>query len=336
MRSYRLNGNGIENIKQASAGSVPQPGKGEIVVKMKAASLNYRDLLVLGGGYGKRKSGLVPLSDGAGEVVEAGEGVPEFKAGDRVALTFHVDWLAGRFNHRINAVGRGGGNIDGVLQEYVCVKAHEAVTLPSHLTFEEGATLPCAAVTAWTALKDNAELLPGDVVVVQGTGGVSVFALQFAKLFGARVVALSSTEKKLEWLRGLGADEAINYSKISDWDKAVLDITGGVGGDLVVEVGGGGTFGKSIAATRPGGRISVVGLLTGMPDPGSDFFARMVSIHPIRVGSREHFLEMNRAIDTHQVQPVVDSVFPFDEAVDAFRYFESRKHVGKVVINFNN
>ncbi|MCK9505603.1 MAG: NAD(P)-dependent alcohol dehydrogenase [Porticoccaceae bacterium] len=332
MKSYVLSGSDVDSIKQVSGVRPESPGNGEIIVKMRAASLNFRDLMVLTGLYGERKNNLVPLSDGAGEVVAVGAGVTEFGAGDRVALTFHLDWIGGKFSPSLNPIGRGGGDADGVLTEYVCVKASEAVLLPSYMSYEQGATLPCAAVTAWTALTQYDALCPGETVVVQGTGGVSIFALQMAKLFGARVIATSSSEEKLHTLKALGADDVINYRTRPDWDQAVLELTDGVGADVVVEVAGGETFAKSVAATRMGGRISVIGLLSGMPALDHNFFIRMQSIHPIRVGSREHFVAMNKALSTHRLKPLVDRVFHFSEAVEAFRYFEARQHLGKVVI----
>lgn len=335
MKTYVLGGEGLDGLAVTDIGRPPSPGRGQVLVRMRAASLNFRDLLVMNGAYGPRKPELIPLSDGAGEVEAVGDGVTCVRPGDRVALTFHLDWIAGAFVPALNPIGRGGGAADGVLAEYACVSQEEVVRLPEHLSFEQGATLPCAAVTAWTALCAYAPLTPGDTVLVQGSGGVSVFALQLAKLAGARVIATSSSTEKLARLRALGADEVIDYRRTPEWHTQVLDLTGGVGVDVVVEVGGAGTFAKSVAATRPGGRISVVGLLEGMPQIGPEFFLRMQSIHPIRVGSRAHFEDMNRAIGRHRVEPVIDRVFGFGEAVEAFRHLEGRRHFGKVVIRID-
>lgn len=332
MKAYVFSGDGLDRAALRDIDRPPSPGRGQVLVRMRAASLNFRDLLVLNGAYGERKPELVPLSDGAGNVEAVGDGVSRVRPGDRVALTYHLDWFAGAFGPGLNPIGRGGGAADGVLAEYVSVSQDEVVPLPEHLSFEQGATLPCAAVSAWTALCAYAPLTAGDTVLVQGSGGVSVFALQLAKLAGARVIATSSSSEKLARLRALGADELIDYRRTPDWHTQVLEMTGGVGVDLVVEVGGAGTFEKSVAATRVGGRISVVGLLEGMPRIGPEFFLRMQSIHPIRVGSRAHFEDMNRALGRHRVEPVIDRVFGFGEAIEAFRYFEGRRHFGKVVI----
>jgi NADPH:quinone reductase-like Zn-dependent oxidoreductase len=330
MLAYVLNGDGIEGLTQTRHADPVTPGPGEVLVKMRAASLNYRDLLVLSSLYRGRKQDLVPLSDGAGEIVALGPDITRHKVGDRVALTFHPGWIAGEFGDDFDSSGRGGGNIDGVLRQYALVSDYEVVILPDHLSFAEGATLPCAGVTAWTALTQYAPLLPGEVVVVQGTGGVSVFALQLAKLFGARVVGLSSNEEKRSLLTRLGADNAISYE---NWSEHVLELTGGRGADVVVEVVGGSSFAESVEATRLGGRISVVGALAGPPEIGMQFFRRMQSIHPVRVGSRAHLAGLVRALSGSQLKPVIDRRFELRDAVLAYEYFQSRRHVGKVVID---
>jgi len=332
MKSFIVTGTGISSIRPDTAIAPPQPGYGQVLVRIGAASLNFRDLLVAKGLYGPCKSNLIPLSDGAGEIVAVGDGVTRVRNGDRVALTFHLDWVGGAFGSSIKSAGRGAGNADGVLSECVCVSQDEVVHIPPHLTFEQAATLPCAAVTAWTALTAYASLMPGDTVLVQGTGGVSIFALQFAKLFGARVIVTSSSDEKLERMRALGADDLINYNQTTDWGSRAVELTNGIGVDVVVEVGGANTFSQSIKATRVGGRISVVGLLSGMPKLGPEFFLKMQSIHSIRVGSREHFERMNQAIISHRLEPIVDRVFDFDEAINAYLYFEDRSNFGKVVI----
>ncbi|MCW8196809.1 NAD(P)-dependent alcohol dehydrogenase [Proteobacteria bacterium 005FR1] len=332
MLAYVLNGEGVEGLTKTHQADPPAPGPGEVVVRMRAASLNYRDLLVLSSQYRGRKKDLVPLSDGAGEIVAVGPDVTKQNVGDRVALTFHPGWIAGEFGGDFDPSGRGGGNIDGVLRQYAVVRDFEVVKLPDYLSFAEGATLPCAGVTAWTALTHYAPLLPGEVVVVQGTGGVSLFALQLAKLFRAKIIGLSSNAEKRSLLVRLGADHAIGYES---WSEKVLELTDGRGADVVIEVVGGSGFVKSMAATRLGGRISVIGALAGSPEIDMQFFRRMQSIHPIRVGSRAHFLELVRALSGAQLKPAMDQRFAFRDAASAYEYFQSRRHTGKVVIDID-
>ena len=310
----------------------PRPERGQVLVRLRAASLNYRDQLILKGAYRDwTKPHVVLGSDGAGEVVEVGADVWRVQAGDRVALTFHPHWYGGAYTHSPAFLGRGG-SVDGTLAEYACVSEHELVRLPSHLSFEEGATLPCAGVTAWSALCAHAVLLPGQSVLIQGSGGVAVFALQFARLFSARVIALSSSDDKLAVLATLGAQELINYRKTPNWHEAVLQLTRGEGVDVVVELGGADTFAKSVHATAQGGRISMVGLLTGLPQVGGEVFMRGLSLHTIRVGSREHFEQMNRAMAVSQLHPVIDKVFEFGQAPAALQRLEGGTHIGKIVV----
>ena len=323
---------GIDGLERRTLPSPSALAPEQVLVRLRAASLNYRESLLLKGAYAQWcKPGFILGSDGAGEVAEVGAGVWRVKPGDRVALTFHPHWFGGAYTHSPAFLGRGG-SVDGVLADYTCVSENELVHLPPHLSFEEGASLPCAAVTAWSALCGNATLLPGQSVLVQGSGGVSILALQFAKLFGARVIATSSSDEKLAELRRLGADEGINYIKIPNWSEEVLRVTNGVGVDVVVEVGGARTFSQSVAATAQCGRISMVGLLSGVPDVGSDVFMRGLTLHTIRVGSRENFEQMNRAIAVNNLRPVIDQVFDFAAVPDALRRLESGRHVGKVVI----
>ena len=313
----------------------PQPGPGEVLVRLKAASLNYRDLLILNGAYKDwTKPRVVLGSDGAGEAVDVGAHVWRVRPGDRVALTFHPHWYGGVYTHS-PAFLRRGGSVDGVLTEYACVSEHELVQLPPHLSFEEGATLPCAGVTAWSALCAHAVLLPGQSVLVQGSGGVAVFALQLAQLFSARVIALSSSDEKLAVLSKLGAHEGINYRTSPNWPDDVLALTNDAGVDVVVELGGAETFAKSVQATAQGGRISMVGLLTGLPQVGSHVFTRGLSLHTIRVGSREHFEQMNRAIATSQLRPVIDRVFEFEQVREALQRLASGSHIGKIVVRID-
>jgi NADPH:quinone reductase-like Zn-dependent oxidoreductase len=312
----------------------PHPGAGQVLLRMKAWSLNYRDLLVAKGTYGASPPlGRIPLSDGVGEVVEVGAGVTRVKPGDRVAGIFMQGWIAGEATAEVSTTALGGA-IDGMLAEYVVLSGEGVVKVPAHLSDEEAATLPCAAVTAWNALVREARVKAGDAVVLQGTGGVSLLALQFAKLHGARCIITSSSDEKLEIARKLGADELVNYRQRPDWDKAVLELTGGRGADVVVEVGGAGTLEKSLSAVRFSGVVTLIGVLTGVagPIPTAAIHRRHLRVHGIYVGSREMFEEMNRAIDQHRMRPHIAKVFPFEQARSAYDYLASAAHTGKVVI----
>jgi NADPH:quinone reductase-like Zn-dependent oxidoreductase len=312
----------------------PRPGPGQVLLKMRAWSLNYRDLLVAKGLYNpKARLPLVPLSDGVGEVAALGDGVSRVKVGDRVAGTFMQKWLAGELTEDKARSSLGGGGPDGMLAEYVLLHEDGVVHVPAHLTDEEAATLPCAGVTAWHALMTYGRLKPGDSVLVQGTGGVSLFALQFARLAGARVIATSSSDAKLERVRQLGASDGINYKTTPDWEERVRQLTGGAGVDHVVEVGGAGTLGKSLRAVRMAGHVALIGVLSGggqvNPMP---ILMKNVRVQGIYVGSRAMFEAMNRAIAVNQFRPVVDRVFPFTEVREALRYLESGAHFGKVCL----
>jgi len=308
---------------------------GQIRLRMRAASINYRDLLVLSGGLRSvTLPELIPCSDGAGEVVEVASDVWRVKVGDRVALTFNPDWIGGHWQPSPAGAGRGGA-IQGVMQEQLVVSQHEAVILPPHLSFEEGATLPCAAVTAWHSLCVATPLLPGMNVLLQGGGGVSLFALQFAKLFGARVIIVSSSPERCARLKSLGADEAIDYRAEPEWNAVVRKLTGGLGVDLTIEVGGAETIGRAIAATRFGGRLAVVGLLTGRPSAASVMSSSGVDITTIRVGSRQDLEALCRAITFHGVRPVIDSRYDFEQLPDALRHLQTGRHMGKIVIRFD-
>ncbi len=311
----------------------PQPGPGQVVVRVRACSLNFRDLVVARGGYGRSvKAPLTPLSDGAGEVLWVAPGVTRVKPGDRVCGIFFQHWLEGGPDDE-KALSAMGGAIDGMLSEQVCLDANGLVPFPEHLSYEEAATLPCAAVTAWNALFRSGGLKPGESVLVQGTGGVSLFALQFAKFAGARVIATSSSDEKLERLRAMGADEVINYKTTPEWDKPVRALTGGLGVDHVIEVGGAGTLPLSVKAVRRGGHIALIGILAGLGemDP-RPIMLKSVRLQGIYVGSREMVEEMNRAISLWKLRPVVDRVFPMEETVEAMRYQESGAHFGKICI----
>jgi len=311
----------------------PKPSYGQVLVKTKAVSLNYRDLLVVKGAYSRNlPSGLIPCSDGAGEVVEVGEGVTRANPGDRVAGIYMQTWISGELNES-KAKSALGGAIDGVLAEYVLFHQDGLVHIPEHLSYEEAATLPCAAVTAWNGLITSGGLKLGDTVLVMGTGGVSIFALQFARNAGARVIATSSSDEKLERVKQLGASDGINYKSAPDWDKKVWELTKKVGVDHVVEVGGAGTLAKSLRAVRMGGHISLIGVLSGAGEANPlPAVMKNIRIQGIYVGSRDMFEAMNIAISLHQLHPVIDRVFPFEEAKEAFLYMESGAHFGKVVI----
>lgn len=334
MKLYELqHKSGFDSVTAAERPD-PQPGAGEVVIAVKACSLNFRDLLVARGAYGAPPPlGRIPLSDGAGEVVAVGAGVRRVKAGDRVAGIFMQAWLGGGITAEVAATALGGA-IDGMLAQRVVLSEQGVVTLPAHLSYEQAATLPCAAVTAWNALVREARIKAGDVVVLQGTGGVSLFALQFAKLHGARCIITSSSDEKLAFARELGADETINYKTYPDWDKQVMDLTGGRGADVVVEVGGAGTLEKSLASTRFGGVITLIGVLTGTagPIPTAAILRRHMRVQGIYVGSREMFEEMNRAIEAQALVPHIDRMFDFADARAAYEYLASGAHSGKVVI----
>ncbi len=337
MKVYEIrDGFGLDALKQGERPK-PSPGPGEVLVRIKAASLNYRDLMVVKGQYNpKMPLPRIPLSDAAGEVVEVGPGVDRVKVGQRVAGIFMQRWIAGEIDDD-KAKSALGGAIDGLLAEYAVLHQDGVVPVPEHLSYEEAATLPCAAVTAWHALVTEGQVKPGDSVLVQGTGGVSLFALQFARLAGARVIITSSSDEKLERARKLGASECINYKETPEWGDRVRALTGGRGVDCVVEVGGAGTLGQSLRAVRTGGRIALIGVLAGVGQANTlPILMKNVRVQGIFVGSREMFEAMNRAIAQHQLRPVVDRVFPFGEVVEALRYMESAAHFGKICIRTND
>ena len=310
----------------------PKPAAGQILVRMRAASLNYRDQLIVAGGYfgGPLTRNTVPLSDGAGEVVDLGPGVARFKVGDRVAGTFFQRWVDGRPPGQLLALGSPA---EGVLAQYAVFDQNDAVTIPNSLSFEEGATLACAAVTAWHALVPVCGVKPGDSVLVLGTGGVSIFALQIARAAGARVIVTSSSDEKIARALALGADAGVNYGRTPDWEHEVLKVTGGRGVDHIIEVGGPGTLARSMRAVAYGGHLALIGVLAGFqgdtnPHP---IMLKGASMHGIFVGHRTHFEQLNAAIDTNRIKPVIDRTFPFDAAADAYRYQKSGSF-GKVVI----
>jgi len=337
MRAFEISAGstGIDGVRSTERPK-PTVTPSGILVRMRAASLNFRDLMVAAGRYagGAVVQDTIALSDGTGEVIEVGAAVTRFRVGDRVAGTFFQDWVSGLPS--TPRASLGAPPADGVLAEYVVFDERDAVHIPAHLSFEEAATLPCAGVTAWHALVSVGQLRAGQTVLALGTGGVSVFALQIARRCGAEVIITSSSDEKLARARALGAHHTINYRTTPDWEREVMTLTQGRGVDHVVEVGGVGTLAKSMAAVAPGGKIALIGVLTGRVGDASPYMLmpRWSSITGIFVGSRDMFEDFNRAVAINQMQPVIDRVFTFDEAIDAYRYMERGEHFGKVVIRF--
>jgi NADPH:quinone reductase-like Zn-dependent oxidoreductase len=311
----------------------PRPGPGEVLIRVRAASLNYRDLLIAKGLYNpKLPLPLVPCSDGAGEVSAVGPGVSRVKVGDRVAGTFFPRWIDGEISDAKTRPALGA-DPPGMLAEQVVLPDQGVVPFPDHLTFEEASTLPCAALTAWNALSGDGGVLPGETVLLQGTGGVSLFALQFAKLAGARIIITSGHDAKLKRAIDMGASDGVNYKSVPAWGDRARELTGKVGVDHVIEVGGAGTLDQSLRAVRAGGRISLIGVLsgTGTMNP-LPILMKAVRVRGIFVGSRAMFEAMNRAVALHKLRPVIDRVFPLDEFRAAFAHLESGAHFGKVCI----
>lgn len=335
MRVIEIQGNfGIDNLHLVER-PVPIAGPGQVVLAMRAASLNYRDLMTVRGHYNPRQAlPLIPCSDGVGEVVEVGEGVSRVAVGDRVATTFSQTWIGGP--PTVDKLrGTLGGPLDGTLAERMVLSADGVVPVPEHLSDVEAATLPCAALTAWSALVEQGSVTAGDVVLVQGTGGVSVFALQIAQLLGARVIVTSSSDAKLERARNLGAWQTVNYVSEPAWGAAVRRLTDGRGVDHVVEVGGAGTLEQSLRAIRVGGEVSVIGVLSGAASEINivPILMQHLRLQGILVGSREAFVRMNRAFAVHRLRPVVDRVVPMSQAREAFEYMAAGSHLGKICIS---
>jgi len=325
---------GFEHLK-VSTRPDPRPGPGEVLLRMRASSLNFRDLLVPERGYGSftGKLPLVPLSDGVGEVIEAGPGVTRVKTGDRVCPCFQQGWIAGPPN--LERLTRTlGGPVDGTMAELMCLPDYGVVKVPAYLTDLEAATLPCAALTAWSALVTHDALGPGSRVLVQGTGGVAIFALQFAKLLGAHVTVISSSDEKIARAKALGADAAVNYRSTPEWAKATRDITAGRGYDHIVELGGEKTLPQSLVCIRPGGTLSMIGVLSGgtLSAQLGRVVTRQVRLQGVTVGHRDGFEAMVRALEQHRVKPVIDRVFGFAALKEAMTYLKSGAHFGKVCI----
>jgi len=323
----------LDNLKLVDMEEPAAPGRGEITVRLKASSLNYHDYVVVIGGI-STPEGRIPMSDGAGVVEAVGEGVEEFKVGDGVVSTFFPDWLEGDVPDRGFTRVPGDG-MDGYARERVTMPATAFTRQPAGYSHAEAATLTCAGVTAWRALVPNGNLKAGETVLVQGTGGVSIFALQFAKAMGATVIATSSSDEKLERLKAMGADHLINYKSEPNWGAAARKLTDGRGVDHIIEVGGSGTMPESINAARVGGHISVIGVLAGVagPIPTVLIMAKNLRVIGLTVGSRGHQLDMIRAIEANAIKPVIDTHFPLEKLADAFRHQESGKHFGKICVD---
>lgn len=322
----------LDNLTIGEA-SAPPPGPGEIKVQIRAASLNFRDGLVANGFFPVR-DGLIPLSDGAGEVLEVSEGVSEFSPGDAVVSTFHPKWLDG-FMDKAELDNTPGGPADGFACEEATRPASHFTHAPAGYSPAEAATLTCAGVTAWRAIVTDGKVRPGEAVLIQGTGGVSLFALQFAKMAGATVIATSSNTDKLDRLRELGADHVFNYRETPDWGAQVLELTGGLGADHIVEVGGPNTLGQSCVAARTGAHIAIIGAVGGFDIDTIPFAivqAKRLCLQAVTVGTRRDQIEMVRAIEAHGIKPVIDSTFPLKKLADAFRHLQSGGHIGKICI----
>ena len=331
MRAYRIFGTGLDGL---TVQDEPDPvlNSGEVLVRVHATSLNYRDYMLAA--YrppAALKPGVIPLSDGAGEVVAVGSGVTRFKVGDRVAAIFTQNWLYGSRRHVLTG-GALGGECDGMLAELRALPQDGLVHIPDHLSYAEAACLPCAGVTAWNALR---HVRADETVLLLGTGGVSIMALQIARAAGARVIITSSSDEKLARARELGARELINYARTPDWEREVLALTGGMGVDHVVEVGGAGTLPRSIEATAADGTVHLIGILTGGTIDPTRIFQRCVNIHGIYVGSREMFEDYNRFLSAHRIQPIIDRVYPFPKAPAAYADLKGAGHFGKLVIELS-
>jgi alcohol dehydrogenase len=334
MKAYRFDDFASLDDLRLRDEAEPRPQRGEVLIRVHAVSLNYRDIAMVKGRYPRAvKKGLIPASDGAGEVIAVGEGVEAFKVGDRVISTFHPRWFAGPL-HATMAHETYGDQQDGWLTERKVVSQEAVVKFSDALSYEEAATLPCAGLTAWTALTGAQPIRAGHSVLVQGTGGVSIFALQLARAVGARVIATTSSDAKAQRLLAMGASDVVNYRETAEWGKQVRALSGGRGVDRVVEVGGPGTINQSLRAVAPGGEIASIGFLSD-DNPGIDFFALKLSsasFRNITVGDRAGLLELVRVVDGAGVRPIVDRVFPFAEARAAFAYLQTGAHFGKVAI----
>ena len=332
MKAYEIVSDGGIDALALAERDEPKPGPGEVLVRVRASSINYRDLsIVEEPGPRNIPYPRVPNSDGAGEVVETGAGVTRFKAGDKECGTFFQGWIDGPITERdmANALG---GTLDGMLAEYCVLPEGGLVTMPAHMSFEEASTLPCSPVTAWHSLVEVGGVKPGDTVLLLGTGGVSIVALQFVKMLGARAIITSSSEEKLARAQELGAWQTVNYRETPEWQDAVLELTGGRGVDHTVEVGGAGTIARSVDATRVGGSIGLIGVLTGGSFNPTSVMRKSIRLQGIYVGSRRMFEDMNRAMEQHEIKPVIDRVYEMEDARDAYHAMRAAGHFGKLVV----
>ncbi|RJE88396.1 NAD(P)-dependent alcohol dehydrogenase [Paenibacillus sp. 1011MAR3C5] len=337
MKAYVIqDGFGLSHFTETNL-PIPSPGPGEVLIRMKAVSLNARDIGVIDGFYNPELSEpLIPVSDGVGEIIAVGEYADKFQIGERVSPIFTQSWRSGEATQD-NWITTLGSPLQGLLAEYVVLPEEGLVRVPHFLTDIEAATLPCAGVTAWHAIVEQGKVKAGDTVVVQGTGGVSLFALQFAKLQGAKVIVTSSSDAKLDRAITLGADHGINYRSTPEWDQSVLAYTEGRGADHIVDLGGGATLNRSISALKVGGQISIVGILSGASVEGLAIvpaILRRARLQAINVGSRDMFERMNTAIAHHQLRPVVDTVYPFAQALEALSQLAKGSYFGKIAIQF--
>ena len=338
MRAYRFDGFDLAELNVHEE-PVPRAQRGEVLVKIHHVALNYRDIAPLLGRYTSRfKPGLIPCSDASGEIVDVGEGVRAFSPGDRVISTFHQRWFGGRVPSTLSSDTYGAGS-DGWLTEYKAVSQEAIVRLPGNISFQDGATLPCAATTAWNSLSGPSPVRAGDTVLTLGTGGVAIFALQLAKGLGARVIATTSSPEKAERLLALGADDVVDYNETTEWGRHIKSrLTNNNGVDRVVEVGGPATITQSLYAVRWGGEVVLIGFLTD-DNPGIDYFLLKESgatTRSIAVGDRATLADSVRAWSSMGLRTVIDTIFPFSDSVDAFRRLQSRGHVGKIVIRVSS
>lgn len=338
MRVFQIEGEwGIDNLRLSDRPE-PEAGPGQVVVQMRMAALNARDLIVPERGYGRATGELplIPISDGVGEVVATGPGVTRFNVGDRVCPTYFQNWTGGEPTPERFASALGGP-LDGVMAERMCLSQEGVVRVPEYLTDAEAATLPCAALTAWSAVATHGRTQPGDRLLIQGTGGVALFALAFAELHGAHVTVISSSDDKLARVREMGADETINYSKVEDWARASRAITADRGGyDNIIELGGAKTLPLSLRAVRPGGKLSMIGVLSGLNIEASLglIVARQVRLQGVTVGHRDGFEAMLAAMAQHKLRPVISDTFAFDDLRAALDHLRAGGHFGKTVIEF--